>query len=61
MSEDLFAEAAATFATWERDRDLSGCCLVTRRGETLFEASWDSQTMPRGCRTPRRPGSGWRR
>ena len=40
MSEDLFAEAAATFATWERDRDLSGCCLVTRGGDTLFEASW---------------------
>src|SRR3954452_11700426 len=40
MSEDLFAEAAATFATWERERDLSGCCLVTRGGETLFEASW---------------------
>ena len=54
MSEDLFAEAAATFATWERDRDLSGCCLVTRGGDTLFEASW-------GFRTPRRLGSGWRR
>lgn len=40
MSDGSFAEAAATFAIWERDRDLSGCCLVTRGGETLFEASW---------------------
>ena len=40
MSDGLFSEVAATFAAWERDRDLSGCCLVTRGGETLFEASW---------------------
>ena len=40
MSQHPFADAAATLATWERDRDLSGCCLVTRGGETLFEASW---------------------
>lgn len=40
MSEASFAEAAATFASWERDRDLSGCCLVTRGGEKLFEACW---------------------
>ena len=40
MSNDRFAEAAATFATWERDRDLSGSCLVTRGGDTLFEQSW---------------------
>jgi CubicO group peptidase (beta-lactamase class C family) len=40
MSDDLFADAAAVLAGWERDRDLSGCCLVTRGGETLFEASW---------------------
>src|SRR3954463_15063686 len=40
MSEASFAAAAATFTRWERDRDLSGSCLVTRGGETLFEASW---------------------
>ena len=40
MSDGLFSEVAATFAGWERDRDLSGSCLVTRGGETLFEASW---------------------
>ena len=40
MSHERFAEAAATFASWERERDLSGCCLVTRGGDTLFEASW---------------------
>src|SRR5438309_870040 len=40
MSEASFAEAAATLAGWERERDLSGCCLVTRGGETLFEACW---------------------
>jgi CubicO group peptidase (beta-lactamase class C family) len=40
MRRDPFADAAATIATWERDRDLSGCCLVTRGGATLFEASW---------------------
>jgi CubicO group peptidase (beta-lactamase class C family) len=40
MSEDRFAEAAATLAAWELDRDLSGCCLVTRGGDTLFEGAW---------------------
>ena len=40
MSDGLFSDVAATFAAWERDRDLSGSCLVTRGGETLFEASW---------------------
>jgi CubicO group peptidase (beta-lactamase class C family) len=40
MSGGPFAEAAATFAAWERNRDLSGSCLVTRGGETLFAASW---------------------
>jgi CubicO group peptidase (beta-lactamase class C family) len=40
MSEPLFSAAASTLAGWRRDRDLSGCCLVTRGGETLFEASW---------------------
>ena len=61
MSGDPFAEAAATLAAWERDRDLSGCCLVTRGGETLFEASWGFADLARGCRTPRRPGSDSRR
>jgi len=40
MSQHRFADAATTFAAWERDRDLSGCCLVTRGDETLFEACW---------------------
>ena len=40
MSGGLLSEVAGTFAGWERKRDLSGGCLVTRRGETLFEACW---------------------
>ena len=47
---DPFADAAATFATWERDRDLSGCCLVTRGGETLFEACWGYADRAAGLR-----------
>src|SRR5437764_13570465 len=40
MCDNVVVEESAKFATWESDRDLSGCCLVTRGGDTLFEASW---------------------
>ncbi len=55
MSEDLFAEAAATLARWERDRDLSGCCLVTRGGDTLFEAAWGFADL--AARVPNSPAT----
>ena len=60
MSDGLFSEVAATFAGWERDRDLSGSCLVTRGGETLFEASWGfadiAARVPELAFDPVRPG-----
>ncbi len=55
MSGDIFAEAAVTFATWERERDLSGCCLVTRGGETLYEASWGFADL--AARVPNSPAT----
>ena len=55
MSGDPFAEVAATLAIWERDRDLSGCCLMTRGGETLFEASWGFADI--AARTPDSPAT----
>ena len=55
MSEDLFAEAAATLATWERERDLSGCCLVTRGDDTLFEGAWGFADL--AARVPNTPAT----
>jgi CubicO group peptidase (beta-lactamase class C family) len=48
MIEGPFVGTAATFDAWERDRDLSGCCLVTRAGRTLFEASWGFADLAAG-------------
>jgi CubicO group peptidase (beta-lactamase class C family) len=55
MNDDRFAEAAATLAAWERDEDLSGCALVARGGETLFEASWGFADL--ATRTPNSPAT----
>lgn len=61
MSDGRLSEVAGAIAAWERERDLSGGCLVTRGGVTAdratgtpeaFNASNSIRRQSRAHRTP---------